>query len=196
MTHTIEAHDGYEAHNFIDGEHDPAQCAATWRMLADLADDPSEPASATGLIADARHRTALGVAHSTAVLAAAGIPDFFLRPGEVAFAVLNVEAGPCSNCHRTLARVMCCWDHRITADYCRPKTWQLGEDRFDTLRHADGYDCRPWTPGGAPLWFYTRPQCPSCKAYDTLDVALEAYGNRTTCRTEGCAYTSWYDIGD
>lgn len=147
-------------------------------------------------IADLTHHTELGAAHSAATLSAAGIPDFFLRPGEVAFAVLDPEAGPCSRCHRTLARVVCCWDHRVTSDSCRPAVWQLGEDRFTTLRHADGYDCRPWSPGDLSPFYYLRPQCPNCKAYDTLTVKPEAYGDRTTCTTDGCAYDHWYSIGD
>lgn len=148
------------------------------------------------LIADQTHHTDQGNAHSLATLLAAGIPSFFLRPGEVAFAVLNPEAGPCSNCHRMLAAVMCCWDHRITADYCRPAVWQLGEDRFDTLRHADGFDCRQWAPGDIGPWFYLRPRCPQCNEYDTLILRQEAYGDRTTCSTDGCRYERWYDIGD
>lgn len=150
----------------------------------------------TNSIADQTHHTELGAAHSAAVLAEAGIPNFFLRPSEVAFRVLDAEAGPCSNCHRMLARVMMCWDHRITADYCRPAVWQLGEDCFETLRHADGYDCRPWKPGDIGPFFYRRPQCPSCHEYDSLVTQQQAYGNWTSCATEGCDFTHWYDIGD
>lgn len=147
-------------------------------------------------IADTRPRTEEGQAHSLATLAAAGIPNFFLRPGEVAFRVVDPAAGPCSNCHRTLASVQACWDRRITSDTCRPGPWRLGEDTFPALRHADGNDCQPWVPGKLVPLFFVRPQCPRCQTYDSLVTAALAYGNETTCTVEGCTYRDWYDIGD
>lgn len=38
--------------------------------------------------------------------------------------------------------------------------------------------------------------CPDCDHFDTLTVAQEAWGDRTTCTTEGCTYERFYSIGD
>lgn len=38
--------------------------------------------------------------------------------------------------------------------------------------------------------------CPECGAFGSLRVELLAYGDRTTCATEGCTHDDYYSIGD
>lgn len=38
--------------------------------------------------------------------------------------------------------------------------------------------------------------CSSCDSYDTHKTELLAYGNLTTCSTEGCDFEFYYSIGD
>lgn len=74
----------------------------------------------------------------------------------------------------------------------------------DSWRHADG------TPNHGQFSTDSDPislceqcgyegerHCSKCHAQSgTLTVGQQAYGDLTTCSTEGCGYEHWYDIGD
>jgi hypothetical protein len=83
---------------------------------------------------------------------------------------------------KALASLMCMWEGRYAAS----------TGRFGKTVHADGTRC-----SRSPEFdCYAHPYCPTCGSHDTLTTAMEAYGNRTTCTTEGCTYESYYSIGD
>lgn len=148
-----------------------------------LADDDEQPAQWIG-------RDVLKVrAHAHVE----GQPVLWVRPGEVQYAITNLDAGICRATRKTLVGALMCWDHRITMDmFMQHGDWQLGEDTFPAARHADG------TP---PCSEHSREcptvvRCPKCRAEDSLTVDQRAYGNMTTCTADGCDYSHWYDIGD
>lgn len=109
--------------------------------------------------------------------------------------------GSTEKCQKPVVRVFWCWADDVP--------WgshdSFGEKAVyhqDSWRHADGTG--PWDH----CTLYPIPLCEQC-GYEgeghctkchtkakTLHVAMEAYGNRTTCAAEGCTYEDWYDIGD
>ena len=112
----------------------------------------------------------------------------YTRAHEVMLRVLRHDAGICNRCDKQLSEGLFCWDHRITNPMFRPGPWKLGEDSFFSVRHADGTLC------GTSYNCYPKPTCAKCGAVDSFDVALEAYGDRVTCRA--CGDSNWYSIGD
>lgn len=114
-----------------------------------------------------------------------------LRPGEVLlFVARGQEAGAiCLRCGTPLLDGMFAWDHRITTGPGYDgRPWQLGENRFPGLRHANGTDC------SGEVHCYAAPRCGKCGLYHSLTTEQEAYGDRVTCRV--CGDSNWYSIGD
>jgi hypothetical protein len=94
--------------------------------------------------------------------------------------------------HRVpLASGKFCWDHRITDGL--EGEWELGEDWFPCLRHADGTAC--YGPGGVPRTScFTVSQCGDCGRSECVEVELLPYGDSTWCRE--CGAERYYSIGD
>lgn len=135
----------------------------------------------------------------------------YLRAHEAFLGVrVGVEAGQrcmSKSCHhKPVVEVWTAWDHRITSDYCRggAGTWELGEDRFPSWRHADGTGCGmddlgQRNPDGsyspAPRYaVFPWERCGSCGSFESIDRTLEAYGDRTRCVV--CGTENYYSIGD
>jgi hypothetical protein len=110
--------------------------------------------------------------------------NFVVKEGHRPIFVRIANVGPCG------------WKHE-NGEYCRRPIASLmylnGQNkRYEKTVHADdGTVHGKW-------WFDCNviSACPKCKTEDSLTTRLEAYGDLTTCKTEGCDYTSWYDIGD
>ena len=157
------------------------------RTYATVDEDTVAPIAGT----DERHRFDLGHGFGA-----------WLRTGEVlirfAASGTAICAGQNRTCRKPLAKLICCWDHRITDG--RYGDWMLGEDAFDHWRHADGTPCgdpHSGYAGGLEIFdSYAVPQCPDCHTYDSIHVRQEAYGDRITCTTDGCTYERWSPIGD
>lgn len=129
----------------------------------------------------------------TALIASSPV---YLRPNEVFIKVQQDQSAGhrcySASCgHAPLVQVRTCWDHRITDDYSRggPGTWKLGEDPFDTWRHADGSQC-----GDNGHNCFTQPRCGNCGSYGTLVTKQHAWHDEITC-TE-CENVKTYQIGD
>lgn len=62
--------------------------------------------------------------------------------------------------------------------------------------HIDGtYETKP--DGSMVLFEHgVHNRCPECGTIDSLTTAQLAWGDETTCRTDGCAYNRYYSIGD
>jgi hypothetical protein len=115
--------------------------------------------------------------------------QLWTREHEVQMRIVRDDAGICKTTGKPLAEGEFAWDHRITSDYVfggRP--WQLGEDSFRSVRHADG--TAPCS--GSHCW--PKDRCRKCGAYESFDLKQEAYGDRITCR--GCGDSTWHSIGD
>jgi hypothetical protein len=121
-----------------------------------------------------------------------GIPSpMWTREHEFLVRITSQFAGVCSIDGKPLMAGQFAWDHRISSGPSYDgRPWKFGEDPFPCVRHADGTEC------AAGLSSFTQPRCPECHQYNSLNVAQEAYGDRTTCRTPRCTYTSYYSIGD
>lgn len=151
-----------------------------------------------------------------AVVVLDGEHSVYVRAHEVLINVRPINPLlTCMSCGKQLVQVRTAWDHRITSDSDRggPGSWHLGEDPFDTLRHADGTPCGerpryvskpdPDHPGrfvGAyegvePIYYCSaKPVCPKCDAVDSFDIVQQAYGDTVTCRS--CGDSNYYSIGD
>lgn len=71
---------------------------------------------------------------------------------------------------------------------CRNST-----QRFTRTVHVDG------TVAGGEFWhdcYGVHQKCPECGELDTLKTEQMAYGDDTTCTTDGCNYHNYYSIGD
>lgn len=88
---------------------------------------------------------------------------------------------------KRIVEVMCYWsdDAPFTVTTGRINSTQ----RFSRNLHTDGSPSDTFEYG-------VHHQCPQCHTLDSLQVRKEAWGDRTTCSTEGCDYTHWYSIGD
>lgn len=128
----------------------------------------------------------------------------FTRDHEMMLFVTASDAGRCGKCGKDLAEGMFCWDHRITDGMIGE--WKLGEDRFTSVRPADGSqgchgaftgftrDDGSIVPASESYYCFSMPRCPECRQYNSLNTRQEAYGDDVTC-TE-CGWHAWYSIGD
>ena len=122
-------------------------------------------------------------------------PDspLYVRDGEILlFVRRGLEAGyVCAECGKPLMDGMFCWDHRITTGPGYDgRPFQLGENRFPGLRHADGTTCGT----DSAYCCYAMPRCGKCGSYDSFKTAQQAYGDLVTCRV--CGDENYYSIGD
>lgn len=102
----------------------------------------------------------------------------------------------CYRCAKQVVAVRTAWDHRITSDSSRggPGSWTLGEDWFETLRHADGTTCGE-DHFGEPIYScFAKPVCMACGEVDTMSTVQQAYGDLVTCIS--CGDEHYYSIGD
>lgn len=133
-----------------------------------------------------------------------------LRPHELLLGVRRLPYNARTPGGIEVVAAKTCWDHRITSDFHRggPDTWERGEDWFETNRHADGTTCGfeerrnpdtgEWenTPRTQCRCVIYDVPCPDCGAINSHVVTQLAYGDETTCRTDGCDYRRYYSIGD
>lgn len=73
------------------------------------------------------------------------------------------------------------------------QAWCDSAERWTVKHYTGQLDSPRLLPG---LVQQSHSYCSSCDSFDTLTTQLQAYGNLTTCTTEGCDFSSWYDIGD
>lgn len=138
---------------------------------------------------------------------------YFLRPGEVLLWVKRPPTpdGPICSKHGSLVEAMYGWDHCITnhhfpngdhvpGDTTFNSDFKIGEDRFSLLRPANGEepcggsDYKGTYRPGSSCW--PMPRCPKCGLVNSTKTQQQAYGDLTTCRTPGCDFSNWCDIGD
>lgn len=129
-----------------------------------------------------------------------------LRQHEKFHSIVYPFAGVCSRSGTALMEVRLAWDDSVLGDYDKARKIAGGGWTHQVKRHIDGSWCptKVWDREAhdyhptalEPDNCYQQPKCPKCHQYNMCDTAMEAYGNRVTCRNPHCDYTDYFSIGD
>lgn len=116
-----------------------------------------------------------------------------IRDREVLEAIITPESdgNRCTYCEKPIVQGRFHWNDEH-GEPVRSHSSHGGDiQSFPDWRHVDG------TPGhGADLVSLVLPKdrCPSCRAFDSIDIRDTGYGSDCTCTA--CGWHTYYDRGD